>query len=208
MSDHAQNLGGLNTQLTQSAQLQDVRENDAIGDDGEPCAEVVSSLQTVFIQQYGQLVRLARLRVGNAADAEDLVQDAFVAVQRAYGDREGEELRKLLFTTVRNLTVNYVKSGYVRQRRASLEIGDMQDDIACGRSVTPERQLMDSQMLDITEAVIAALPERAREALRLHRYERLTYDKIAKRMSVSPRTVKRDIAGALAAIAEGLARAG
>ena len=170
--------------------------------------ETEGVLQDVFPRQYGQLVRLARLRVGNAADAEDLVQDAFVAVQRAYGDREGEELRKLLFTTVRNLTVNYLKSGHVRQRRVSSEIGDIQDEVACGRGVTPERQLIDSQMLDIATAVMAALPERATEALRLHRYERLTYDEIAKRLSVSPRTVKRDIAGALAAIAEGLARAG
>ena len=167
-----------------------------------------SDLQQIFARQYGQLVRLAWLRVGDRADAEDLVQDAFVAVQRAYADRSGEELRQLLFTVLRNLTVNYLKSGHVRQRRASSEIGDMQDELACGRGVSPERQLMDTQMLDIAEAVIAGLPERRREALRLHRYDGLTYDQIARRLSVSPRTAKTDVAEALAAIAEGLARAG
>ncbi len=171
-------------------------------------SEVGDTLQSVFSRQYGQLVRLARLRVGDTADAEDLVQDAFVAVQRAYDDRSGEELRKLLFTTLRNLTVNHLKSGHMRQRRASFEIGDMHDEIACRRGVTPERQLMDSQLLNITEAVIAGLPVRRREALRLHRYEGLTYDQIARRLSVSPRTAKTDVAGALAAIAEGLERGG
>ena len=179
-----------------------------VGSRSEAPGQVRAPLQQIFARQYGQLVRLAWLRVGDRADAEDLVQDAFVAVQRAYADRSGEELRRLLFTVLRNLTVNYLKSGHVRQRRASSEIGDMQDEIACGRGVTPERQLMDTQMLDIAEAVIAGLPARRREALRLHRYDGLTYDQIARRLSVSPRTAKTDVAEALAAIAEGLARAG
>lgn len=176
-------------------------------------AEVHDQSNSKFVDQlyrthFDQLLRLSRIRTGNSLDAEDLVHDAFLAVRRAYPNKTVADLRPLLFTTLRNLTVNYLKSGHARQQRASSEIGEMQDQIACGRGVTPERQLIDTQMLAIAEAVIAGLPERRREALRLHRFDGLTYDQIAKRLSVSTRTAKTDVAEALAAIAEGLARAG
>ncbi len=151
-------------------------------------------------------MRLALLRVGNRADAEDLVQDAFVAVGRAYPDRAGEELRKLLFTTLRNLTVNHLKSGHRRQQQASVEVGSVGEALACARTVTPEKQLMNAQLLAIAEQTIAAMPWRRREVLRLHRYDGLTYDEIARRLSVSPRTAKSEVATALAEIAERLAR--
>jgi RNA polymerase sigma-70 factor (ECF subfamily) len=67
---------------------------------------------------------------------------------------------------------------------------------------------MHAQLLEVAEAVIAEMPERQREALRLHRFEGLTYDEIAARLSVSATTVKNDVARAVADIAEGLARAG
>jgi RNA polymerase sigma factor (sigma-70 family) len=153
-----------------------------------------------------QLLRLATFRVGSA-EAEDLVQEAFIAVGRAYPDKCREELRRLLFVTVRNLTVNYLKSGYRRQVRASVEIGSVGEGLACARSATPERQLMDAQLLAIAEEVIEGLPERRRLALRLHRYDGLTYDQIAQRLSVSVRTVKSDVSEALAAIAERLSAA-
>lgn len=65
---------------------------------------------------------------------------------------------------------------------------------------------MDSQLLELAEQVIAAMPPRKREALRLHRFEDLTYDEIAAHLSVSRSTVKKDIADAVAQIAERLAR--
>ena len=164
------------------------------------------SLTQLFRFQYDQLVRFCDIRVGNRAVAEDLVQDAFLATRRAYPDKGVDELRPLLFTTLRNLTVNYLKSGDFRRQCASTEIGDVGDRLACHRSATPERQVMDSQLLELAEQVIAAMPPRKREALRLHRFEDLTYDEIAAHLSVSRSTVKKDIADAVAQIAERLAR--
>ena len=44
--------------------------------------------------------------------------------------------------------------------------------------------------------------------LKLHRFEQLTYEEIAERLSVSRSTVKKDLADAIAEIAEALARIG
>ena len=163
-------------------------------------------LTHLFRSQHSHLLRFAQIRTGNPSVAEDLVQDAFLAVRRAYPDKGAEDLRPLLFTTLRNLTVNYLKSGDYRRQRASTEIGDVGDRLACHRSTTPERQVMHAQLLELAEQVIAAMPPRKREALRLHRFEDLTYDEIAAHLSVSRSTVKKDIADAVAQIAERLAR--
>ena len=164
-------------------------------------------LNHIFRHQYDQLVRFCRARISNPSDAEDLVQDAFVSVRRAYADKPAEDLRALLFTTVRNLSVNYLKSGRIRHARQSEEIGALGDRLACQRTPTPEQMVMDRERLAIAEQTIAAMKPRKRDALRLHRYEGLTYDEIARRLSVSPTTVKTDIAEAIAEIAENLSGA-
>ena len=155
---------------------------------------------------YDQLVRLSRSRIRNEMDAEDLVQDAFVAVRRAYSDRTVEELRPLLFTTLRNLTLNYLKSGNTRRRQVSVELSDMDERLSCPRTVTPETQLIDAELLRIAEQTIAGMAPRRRQALILYRLEHLTYDQIAQRLSVSATTVKTDLASAIAEVAEALAR--
>ena len=66
--------------------------------------------------------------------------------------------------------------------------------------------MSDAQSLDRVEAALAAMPARRRDALRLHRFEGLSYKQIAARLQVSPGTVKTDIAMAVAEIAETLAR--
>jgi RNA polymerase sigma-70 factor (ECF subfamily) len=65
---------------------------------------------------------------------------------------------------------------------------------------------MDAQLLTIAEQAIEAMPPRRREVLKLHRFEHLTYDEIAIRLSVSRSTVKKDLADAIAEVAEALAR--
>lgn len=166
-----------------------------------------SPLTQMFRTQYRQLIRFCRLRVKNDADAEDIVQEAFLSAKRAYPDKGIEELAPLLFTTVRNLSLNHLTSPKYRRRYDHAEIGEEEGRLACGRSPTPERQLMDIQRLAIAEAAIEELSPRRREALRLHRFEGLSYEEIARRLSVSPTAVKKHVARGVAHIAQRLAEA-
>lgn len=90
-----------------------------------------AALTTVFRTQYDQLLRYCRSRIRNHEDAEDIVQDAFLSVRRSYQDKPADELRALLFTTVRNLAVNYLKSGRVRQQWRLDDVSELGDQIAC-----------------------------------------------------------------------------
>ena len=167
---------------------------------------VEDALNRLFRDNHSPLLRFCQIRTSNAPEAEDLVQDAFVAVRRAYPDKAIDELRPLLFTTLRNLTLNCLKSGDTKRRKASVELLERDDRLGCPRTVTPETQLIDRQLLTIAEQVIAAMAPRRRAVLKLHRFEQLTYDEIAQRLEISRSTVKTDLANAIAEVAEALAR--
>ena len=184
-------------------------ESTGVSSTGAGCSSSLASspLTQIFRAQYRKLLRFCLLRVKNEADAEDIVQEAFLSVKRAYPDKGVEELTPILFTTVRNLSFNHLTSRRHRRRHDQEEIGEAGDRIACGRTPTPERQLMDAERLAIVEAVIEELPPRRREALRLHRFEGLSYEEIARRLKVSPTAVKKHVARAVALIAARLAEA-
>jgi RNA polymerase sigma factor (sigma-70 family) len=164
-------------------------------------------LTQLFRSQYRQLVRFCRIRVRNQADAEDIVQAAFLNARRAYPEKGIDELRPLLFTLVRNGMFNFLKSADHRRQQTSREIGEVADKVACRKTVSPEQQVIDAERLALVEEIMEARPTRRREALRLHRIEGLTHTEIAARLSVTRQTVIIDIADAVAELADGLARA-
>lgn len=165
------------------------------------------TLSRLFREQYTPLLRFCRMRIRQSADAEDLVQEAFLAVARAYPDKNAEELKPLLFTAVRNFSTNYLKSGRYRASRQTTEMTEYAGTLACPRTPTPEHLMACRQQLEAVDQAIAKLSERARTALLLHRHEGMTYQEVADQLGVSPTTVKTDIAGAIAAIARVLVRA-
>ena len=167
----------------------------------------VRAMAYLFRTQYNQLLRFCRMRMINDADAEDIVQSAFLSARRAYPDKPAEELGPLLMTLVRNRMLDFLKSGDRKRQLASVEIGEVAEQMACGRSPTPEQQALDREALQLADALIAGMPPRRREALLLHRVEGLTHTQIALRLSVSRQTVIMDIAEAVAELTEGLARA-
>lgn len=109
--------------------------------------------------QFDQFVRSSHIRTGDVPEAEELVWAAFVTVRRAYPDKSTYALRPRLFTTLRNLTVNYLKSGNSQRRQASVELLGSDDRLDCPRAATPETQLMVAQLLAIAEQAIAEVAE-------------------------------------------------
>lgn len=118
-------------------------------------ADVFTELYPV---QFDHFVRSSRIRTGDVPEAEELVWAAFVTVRRAYPDKSTYELRPRVFTTLQNLTVNYLKSGNTQRRQASVELLGSDDRLGCPRT-TPDTQLMDAQLLAIAERAVAEVAE-------------------------------------------------
>lgn len=176
-------------------------------DERHSWGECESAIEHVFRTSYSELVRFCKFRIKSEFEAEDIVQNAFVAIQSSYADKRSEELRRLLFTTVRNLSVNWHKSGHTRCHRASEDVADVADRLANDWAFTPERELMDMQSLQRAQQALEALPERKRAVVVLHRFGGLTYRQIADQLEVSETTVKTDLAQALLVVSEWIAKA-
>ncbi|MBK8200588.1 MAG: hypothetical protein IPK75_19810 [Acidobacteria bacterium] len=65
----------------------------------------------------------------NTADAEDIVQGAFLAARRAYPDKGVDELAPLLMTLVRNRMLDFLKSAEHKRQLSSVEIGEVSDQL-------------------------------------------------------------------------------
>lgn len=135
--------------------------------------------------------RLAYLLTGNRAQAEDLVQDAFVRVLgRVRHVREPERLRPYLNQTIVNLAKN-------EHRR----LGRLRTFVATGRAAAPaSTSLPDVDVRDELHAQLLRLPARQRAALVLRYCEDLSETDVADALGTSAKAVRSLVGRGLEAI--------
>ena len=133
------------------------------------------------------LRRYAAALAGNAADADDLVQDCIErALVRQDTLREPDSLGRWLKTILHNLYVTKLR----RRRAASVPIEDFAEDLAL--SVPPEDQ---GQIRDLVRA-LGALSVEHRQVLLLVSLEGLSYREVAEVLDIPIGTVMSRLARA------------
>lgn len=128
---------------------------------------------------------LARLRqfamrlLGNADDADDVVQETFLRVwQRARTWEPGRvQLTTWLHRIAHNLCIDRI-----RRRRHTIEYDDSQSDDAPSQL---ESEAAAAELSDRVSAALAALQERQRTALLLCHYQGLTNRQAAEILEIS-----------------------
>lgn len=122
--------------------------------------------------------------LGNREDAQDVVQDAFLAALEAIGTFEaGREFAPWLNRIVVNRALNLRKS---RARRATEPLLDVVE--ATGRS--PLRAAEQAELAALIGEAMADLPERQRDIVRLFELEGFTSTEIAAMLGISDGTVR------------------
>lgn len=141
-------------------------------------------------------VRLGYLLTGNAAEAEDLAQEAFVRLLGRFTDlRRPEVFRTYLMRTVTNLARS-------RFRRAEVERRHLHELVAPASVEAPEIEARDELV-----GALAGLPHRQRAALVLRYCEDLSEQQTAEVLDTSVKAVKGLVTRGLAALrAEGVSR--
>ena len=142
---------------------------------------------------YSAALRMTR----NAADAEDLVQEAYLRAYRGFGGfEEGTNLRAWLY---RILTNTYINTYRAKQRRPDeRELDDVEDlyiyrrlgaleEAIAARSA--EDELMDVFTDDEVKGALDALPEQFRMAVYLADVEGFSYKEIADILDIPIGTV-------------------
>ena len=123
------------------------------------------------------LLLFARQWVQSAADAEDIVQDAFVKFWRRNHDIAN---RGLLYSAVRSLALDFIRRDARRARReaTALEVEP---------AIEPHFELEDDTQSALAAAV-ESLPRDQREVLVLKIWNDLTFSEIASALAISQNT--------------------
>jgi RNA polymerase sigma-70 factor (ECF subfamily) len=118
---------------------------------------------------------LARWLVGNAHDAEDVVQDSCLKALRAMDRVRLEDARPWLLAIVRNTALNFLQ----RDRpKAELPWGEKMTE-PVDQAAGPEADLLQKERQKRLRAALERLPVEFREALVLREIEGLSYKEIA-----------------------------
>jgi len=156
-----------------------------------------------------KLARLLSRMIRDAAEVEDVTQEAFIKAYRALGNFRGESA---FYTWLYRIGINTAKNYLVAQGRRApttteVEAEDAEgfDDAGLLRDMdTPERLLQTQQIGHAVNAAMEALPEDLRTAIVLREIDGLSYDEIAVVMNCPIGTVRSRIFRAREAIAERL----
>jgi RNA polymerase sigma-70 factor (sigma-E family) len=163
----------------------------------EPAASTANDyadnlVTTLYMEQYGSLVRLAVLLVHDVQTAEEVVQDAFIAMHTGY--RRLRDNEKALA---------YLRQSVVNRSRSVLRHRTVVDKNP--PKLPPDEPSAEHGAMALLErtAVIAALrllPERQREAIVLRYYVDLSEAQIAAVMGISRGAVKSHTARGMSAL--------
>jgi len=150
--------------------------------------------KTCFSQLAPGLLLFARQWARSTADAEDIVQEAFVKIWRRNHNIAN---RGLLYATVRSIALDFLRRDSRRARRESAAVSESDQMVQPMFEVEDETQ----------RALVAALnllPDEQREVLVMKIWNDLTFAEIASALEISQNTAASRYRYALAALKKNL----
>jgi RNA polymerase sigma-19 factor, ECF subfamily len=139
---------------------------------------------------YGLLLR----RLGNPADADDLVQETYLRFLRVGEDKLIEQPEAYLF----RIATNLVHEHALHQRRELTLVDDEERPLAGPDDTGFDKRMERRLELSRLSEVLAELPPLQGQILLLSKRDGYTRDEIAKRLDLSPHTVKKYLTRAIA----------
>lgn len=156
-----------------------------------------------IVRRHGEaMFRFARRSLRDDADAQEVVQDAFVAAWQQLARWRGDAaLRTWLFSFVSHKVVD-------RQRRRRLaQVGDdALEQVPAGPGWDPEEWAAGSDLAAALEAELGRLPESQRAVWLLREVEGLSYAEIAEVTGSGPEAVRGQLTRARRTLSERLER--
>jgi RNA polymerase sigma-70 factor (ECF subfamily) len=176
--------------------------------DQELVRRVQAGDQTAFnllvLKYQHRVLKLVGRFVNDAAEAEDVAQEAFLKAYRALASFRGDSA---FYTWLYRIAINTAKNALVSQRRRPVDFDlDLQDPDQYDRAAklkeadTPEGVLLTDEIRAVVEEAMEQLPEDLRTAIVLRELEGLSYEEIAEAMDCPVGTVRSRIFRAREAI--------
>ena len=158
-----------------------------------------------LVEQYRDNVyRLAYRMCGNAYDADEAAQEAFVAAWRALPNFRGDaKFSTWLYRLTTNAAIDVMRREKRHQTVGDGEMVDLADD-----ADSPQETVERTEQQETVQKALATLSEEYREVLLLRYMEELDYAEIAEVLQLPSGTVKSRINRAKAALKTALLKSG
>ncbi|MCG8386923.1 MAG: RNA polymerase sigma-70 factor [Cytophagales bacterium] len=158
------------------------------------------AFRALYRQYQSKLFRYCFRFVKSKDLADDLVQTIFVKI---WTKRKtlvaGHSFDAFLFRVAKNVIFDYFR-GHAAE---SSFVETLYERIQWVHN-HPEEQILYNDLQNVVREVVDQLPEQRRKIFRMSREQGMSYDEIAKSLSISPNTVKEQVARALRFIREQL----
>jgi len=159
----------------------------------------------LLVRKYQhRVLKLVSRFVSDAAEAEDVAQEAFLKAYRALASFRGDSA---FYTWLYRIAINTAKNALVSNRRRPVDFDlDLQDREQYDRHArlkegdTPEGVLLTEEIRNVVERAMEQLPEDLRTAIILRELEGMSYEEIAEAMDCPVGTVRSRIFRAREAI--------
>lgn len=156
------------------------------------CNESVFS--AFFKSNIKSLRNYLYFKFGNAEQANDVAQEAFIKLWENCAEVLPEKAKSFLFTVANNTTLNQIAHQKVVFNYAKNHINDHKTNI------NPEFILEENQFKIKLEKAINNLTEGQKIAFLLHRIEGKKYFEIAELLGITQKAVEKRIHGALVSL--------
>ena len=167
------------------------------------CARGDNTARRELYETYGsRLLALCRRYARDAAEAEDLMQDAFVKIFRVIGrfrwTRPGS-----LYSWMARVALNLAFDSARKRRRLARELVEV-ENLAEGPAEEPGYEETLSVPAEVLQAMIAALPDGYRTVFTLYCIDELSHKEIAALLGIKEKSSSASLARARASLARSI----
>jgi RNA polymerase sigma-70 factor (family 1) len=149
--------------------------------------------QMLFKEYYKVLTIFAAKYLKDLEASKELVQELFVHIYEKRGNLDiNSSLKSYLFRSVHNRCINSINAQKIRNRYA-----ENYNNISDIRINTLEQEVNVSELENALHTAINKLPPKCQVIFKLNRFEGLTNNEIAEKLTLSKRTVETQISKAL-----------
>ncbi|MHA3704706.1 RNA polymerase sigma factor [Jatrophihabitans sp. YIM 134969] len=163
----------------------------------------------ILLRRYERMAYASALRIlGRRGDAEDALQDAFLAAWRQLPDFRGDSaFSTWLHRIVTTRALNQIRSRARHDdRREGPDIADVtHGGLAVASGTTPESQVEAGALLAALQRALADLPEQQRWCWVLREIDGCSYEDVAEITGASVTTVRGRLHRARITVAEAMA---
>jgi len=153
------------------------------------------TFELVFRRYYVRLCGYANKFIGNTAESEGIVQEAFLKIwEKRDSLNMDDDIRPYLFKSVQNLSLNFIEHKKVKDNYYSVieEVYKSQKE-----NYQTYESVIYNELQSKVDGAISSLPERCREIFHMSRDEGLKYHEIAQKLGISVKTVETQMSRAL-----------